>query len=122
MADFTDAELEEMRKRLNEARATHAEAAKSKSLWDIADGYALDGMIELRIALDSPLAKVRHAAALALVQTWTRMPPRPVAMPSTAQTKEQWEAQADAAEKDPAVREFLRRRGWSEPKQGKETN
>jgi hypothetical protein len=59
------------------ARARLITAANGKTLWDVVDGYTLDALIELRMALDSPNPKIRFHAARDIAAVWTRMPPRP---------------------------------------------
>jgi hypothetical protein len=120
--DYNDSPLmipaKDRRRRLStRARAILKATARKKALWDVIDEYTLDAFVELRHALMTGDGPLRFQAADKLAQIWTRMPPRPIAMPSTAQTKEQWEAQAEAAYQDPAVREFLRRKGCVLPKE-----
>ena len=110
------------RRTLSHARARAIQHFRERTVWDAVDEEMFEVVADLKMLREFGDEDGRKFALRELSQLWTRMPPRPVAMPSTAQTKEQWEAQAEAAFEDPAVREFLRRKGCVLPPVGKERN
>lgn len=117
MAEYTDAELKEALQRVQQAREGLLEAARGRSIWDVAEQFAMDSFIELRLALDSSSPKVRFAAARELAQLWAKLPARPAVPPTAGMSKDEFDARVAAAEQEPAIREYFKRQGWTEPKQ-----
>lgn len=105
-----------------QARARALEAARGKTLWDIVEEYTLIALTELRVALDVPDARLRFAAARDIAAIFTKMPPRPALPPQAGVSPEEYEQRLNDAEADPAVRAWLKRKGWTEPKIQKEQN
>jgi hypothetical protein len=88
---------------------------QGKSVWDIADEYALEALIVRHDDLDCADEKVRAGAARDLLYAWSRLPPRPALPPEKGITQEEFTARMDAAEQDAAVRAFLVKKGWEPP-------
>lgn len=104
------------REQRQHARAILIRAAESKNMWDVMDGYALESAVELRMGIDSPDPKERFASARELLAAWTRLPQRPALPPQPGMSREEFDARVAAAEQEPAIREYFKRMGWTEPK------
>lgn len=110
------------RKLAARARAILTAVARKKTLWDVMDEYTLAAFVELRHALMTGDTQTRFLAADKLATLWTRMPPRPTAPPAKGMSPEEYQAACRDAEQDPAVREYFKRMGWTEPTPQKERN
>lgn len=89
----------------------------------------LEGLVEKALAITGDILETGEPseqleASRIVLKAWLTAIEQPAPLPGAgaAQTKEQWEAQAEAAFEDPTVREFLRRKGCILPPAGKEKN
>ena len=113
------------RKLAARSRAILRAAASKKTLWEVADDYALEALVELRHALMTGNQELRFAAADKLAAIWTRMPPRPAIPPERGVTPEEWRERADGAARDencqrfmvnhPAMQAAMVAAGWTPP-------
>ena len=100
------------------ARARAIKELDGKTVWDVADMYAVEALVVLHEGLDSEDEKLRASSARDLAYVWSRLPPRPTAPPAKGMSAEEYEAALVAAEQDPAVRKWLvEKRGWTAPKE-----
>jgi hypothetical protein len=129
MAKSDDDDLPEMapsredaRRTLSNARARALQRFKKHTVWDAVDEEMLEVVVDLKMLREFGDEDGRKFALRELSQLWTRMPPRPALPPDRTTSPEEREARLLAAEADPGVREWLKARGWAEPKPMKERN
>lgn len=110
------------RRTLAHARARAIQHFRERTVWDAVDEEMLEVVADLKMLREFGDEDGRKFALRELSQLWTRMPPRPALPPEKGLSKEEYEARLSAAEQDVAVREFLKRKGWTPPKEAKERN